>query len=40
MRALAPANDNTPNAIVSRAKVALDRLDGQLLGDPSQSGRE
>ena len=33
--ALAPANDNTPNAIVSRAKVALDRLDGQLLGDPA-----
>lgn len=34
-RAVAPANDNTPNAIVSRAKVALDRLDGQLLGDPA-----
>ena len=34
-RALAPANDNTPNAIISRAKVALDRLDGQLLGDPA-----
>lgn len=33
--ALAPANDNTPNAVVSRAKVALDRLDGQLLGDPA-----
>ena len=33
--ALAPANDHTPNAIVSRAKVALDRLDGQLLGDPA-----
>ena len=33
--AVAPANDNTPNAIVSRAKVALDRLDGQLLGDPA-----
>ena len=33
--ALAPANNNTPNAIVSRAKVALDRLDGQLLGDPA-----
>ncbi len=32
---LAPANDNTPNAIVGRAKVALDRLDGQLLGDPA-----
>lgn len=34
-RALAPANDNTPNAVVSRSKVALDRLDGQLLGDPA-----
>ena len=34
-RAIAPANDHTPNAIVSRAKVALDRLDGQLLGDPA-----
>ena len=34
-RAVAPANDDTPNAIVSRAKVALDRLDGQLLGDPA-----
>ena len=33
--AVAPANNNTPNAIVSRAKVALDRLDGQLLGDPA-----
>ena len=33
--ALAPANDNTPNAIVSRAKVALDRLDGRPLGDPA-----
>ena len=33
--ALNPANDNTPNAIVSRNKVALDRLDGQLLGDPA-----
>ena len=33
--AIAPANDDTPNAIVSRAKVALDRLDGQLLGDPA-----
>ena len=33
--ALAPANDNTPNAIVSRAKVAPDRLDGELLGDPA-----
>ena len=33
--AVAPANNNTPNAIVSRARVALDRLDGQLLGDPA-----
>ena len=33
--AVAPANNNTPNAIVSRAKVALDRLDGQQLGDPA-----
>ena len=33
--AVTPANDNTPNAIVSRAKVALDRLDGQILGDPA-----
>ena len=33
--ALDPANDNTPNAIVSRAKVALERLDGRLLGDPA-----
>ena len=33
--AVAPANNNTPNAIVSRARVALDRLDDQLLGDPA-----
>ena len=33
--AVAPANNNTPNAIVSRSKVALNRLDGQLLGDPA-----
>ena len=33
--AIAPANDRTPNAIVSRAQVALERLDGQLLGDPA-----
>ena len=33
--AVAPANNNTPNAIISRAKVAFDRLDGQLLGDPA-----
>jgi DNA-binding beta-propeller fold protein YncE len=32
-KALKPANNNTPNAIVSRAKVALDSLDGRLLGD-------
>ena len=29
------ANNNTPNAIIGRSKVALDRLDGQLLGDPA-----
>ncbi len=33
--ALDPANDNTPNAIVSRAKVALERLDGRLLRAPA-----
>ena len=33
--ALDPANDNTAGAIVSRSKVALERLDGQLLGDPA-----
>lgn len=33
--ALNPANNNTPNAIVSRSKVALDRLDGRPLGDPA-----
>ena len=32
-QALRPENNNTPNAIVSRSKVALDRLDGKLLGD-------
>src|SRR3954470_98251 len=32
-KALRPENNNTANAIVSRSKVALDRLDGQLLGD-------
>src|SRR5215813_6871843 len=32
-KALRPENDNTPNAIVSRSKVALDRLDGRPLGD-------
>jgi YVTN family beta-propeller protein len=34
-RALKPENNNTPNAIVSRSKVALDRLDGRPLGDPA-----
>src|SRR4029450_2590410 len=33
--ALKPKNNNTPNAIVSRSKVALDRLDGRPLGDPA-----
>jgi YVTN family beta-propeller protein len=33
--ALKPQNNNTPNAIVSRSKVALDRLDGRPLGDPA-----
>ena len=42
--ALLPQNNNTPNAIVSRSKVALDRLDGRPLGDPgnvviSEDGR-
>jgi DNA-binding beta-propeller fold protein YncE len=32
-KALRPENNATPNAIVSRSKVALDRLDGKLLGD-------
>ena len=32
-RALKPENNNTPNAIVSRSKVALDRLDGRPLGE-------
>jgi DNA-binding beta-propeller fold protein YncE len=34
-QALKPNNNNTPNAIVSRSKVALDRLDGRPLGDPA-----
>jgi len=34
-QALKPENNNTPNAIVSRSKVALDRLDGRPLGDPA-----
>jgi len=33
--ALKPANDNTPNAIVSRSWVNPRRLDGTLLGDPA-----
>ncbi len=33
--AVRPANDLTGNAIVSRSKVALDRLDGRPLGDPA-----
>ena len=33
--ALDPANDHTPNAIVGRAKVAQDGLDGRPLGDPA-----
>jgi YVTN family beta-propeller protein len=32
-KALRPENNATPNAIVSRSKAALDRLDGKLLGD-------
>jgi DNA-binding beta-propeller fold protein YncE len=34
-KALRPENDKTPNAIVSRSKTALDRLDGKLVGDPA-----
>ena len=34
-QALKPKNNNTSNAIVSRSKVALDRLDGRPLGDPA-----
>ena len=34
-KALRPENDKTPNAIVSRSKTALDRLDGRPLGDPA-----
>src|SRR5712692_656899 len=33
--ALKPANNNTPNAIVSRSKVHPDRLDGTPVGDPA-----
>ena len=32
-KALRPENQGTPNAIVSKSKVALDRLDGRPLGD-------
>ena len=35
-KALRPENNNTPNAIVSRSKVALDGLDGRPLGDSGQ----
>src|SRR5262249_52275586 len=34
-KALRPANQNTPSAIVSRSKSALDALDGRPLGDPA-----
>src|SRR4051812_3117193 len=34
-KALRPENNGTPNAIVSRSKTALDRLDGRRLGDPA-----
>src|SRR3954462_2959320 len=34
-KALRPENDKTPNAIVSRSKTALDRLDGRPVGDPA-----
>jgi DNA-binding beta-propeller fold protein YncE len=34
-KALRKENNNTPNAIVSRSKTALDRLDGRPLGDPA-----
>jgi DNA-binding beta-propeller fold protein YncE len=34
-QALKPANNNTPNAIVSRSLVNPRRLDGTLLGDPA-----
>jgi DNA-binding beta-propeller fold protein YncE len=33
--ALAPPNDRTANAIVSRSQVAAEALDGRLLGDPA-----
>jgi DNA-binding beta-propeller fold protein YncE len=34
-KALRPENQNTSNAIVSRSKVAPDRLDGRPVGDPA-----
>src|SRR4051794_25028800 len=34
-KALQKQNDATPNAIVSRSKTALDRLDGKPVGDPA-----
>ena len=34
-KALRSENNNTPNAIVSRSKTALDRFDGRPLGDPA-----
>ncbi|HYV66526.1 MAG TPA: YncE family protein [Myxococcales bacterium] len=34
-KALRPENDKTANAIDSRSKTALDRLDGRPLGDPA-----
>jgi DNA-binding beta-propeller fold protein YncE len=33
--ALDPGNNGTANAIIARSKVALDHLDGRLLGDPA-----
>ncbi|MCG8412987.1 MAG: hypothetical protein MI746_02110, partial [Pseudomonadales bacterium] len=33
--ALDPTNNGTGNAIIARNKVALDRFDGQLVGDPA-----
>jgi len=33
--ALAPRNDGTPNAIVSRSLTSPRHLDGRLLGDPA-----
>ena len=37
--ALLPQNDRTPNAIVSRSKVQVERLDGTPLGcEPGSTG--